>query len=219
MNSPTAPKSAVIRSPRQSARAQDAILDAVHQLLHETSVRDLAMEAVAMRASVGKPIQYKRWPFKAALVFAMFHEHLASESRPMAGKTIKETVRSMVRRTAQPRSRAVGRRTVPYQFGGPSDPDQQAIRPANPDLIQAPLAVAQYTTRPDDEVIDSRGNFVHVRRTDEDAEWVVLFWHPPRAASSLRQVHFATPTGHDDVVGVTARALKAQALPKRLGTR
>ena len=66
--------------PRSEAAASHArILDAVHALLQETSVRDLTMEAVARRAGVGKPTLYKWWPTKAALVLAMFHERLAGQ--------------------------------------------------------------------------------------------------------------------------------------------
>src|ERR1700729_3377555 len=64
--------------PRSEAPvAHAAILDAVHALLQEKSVRDLTMEAVAKRARVGKPTLYKWWPSKAALVLAMFNERLA----------------------------------------------------------------------------------------------------------------------------------------------
>lgn len=61
------------------AGSHAAIMDAVHALLQQKSLRDLTMEAVARQAGVGKPTLYKWWPSKAALVFAMFHERLVGE--------------------------------------------------------------------------------------------------------------------------------------------
>ncbi|MBC8103641.1 MAG: TetR/AcrR family transcriptional regulator [Cytophagales bacterium] len=46
---------------------QQAILNATFDLLEESGFAALTMEAVAMRAGVGKPTIYRRWPDKAAL--------------------------------------------------------------------------------------------------------------------------------------------------------
>src|SRR5262249_28080784 len=83
------------RPPRKGATAHPAIMDAVYELLHEQSVRDLTMEAVAKRAKVGKPTLYKWWPTKAALVLAMFAERIAI-ARPVAaqGGTAEEAIRN-----------------------------------------------------------------------------------------------------------------------------
>lgn len=88
--------------PRSTAAGSHAaIMDAVHTLLQQTSVRDLTMEAVARQAGVGKPTLYKWWPSKAALVFAMFHERLAQEALPSqagsAEAALRERVRGLVR--------------------------------------------------------------------------------------------------------------------------
>jgi AcrR family transcriptional regulator len=79
------------------ASAHESILDAVHALLQETSIRDLTMEAVARRAGVGKPTLYKWWPSKAALVFAMFHERMERELEAPEAATLEARIRFRVR--------------------------------------------------------------------------------------------------------------------------
>ena len=79
------------------AEAHDAIMDAVHAILQEKSVRDLTMEAVAKRAGVGKPTLYKWWPSKATLVFAMFHERLAYELPTQPMNSVEQALRSRVK--------------------------------------------------------------------------------------------------------------------------
>ena len=80
-----------------SAVSHAAILDAVHGLLKERSVRDLTMDAVARRAGVGKPTLYKWWPSKAALVFAMFHERLVGVVENAPTSTVEASIRSKMR--------------------------------------------------------------------------------------------------------------------------
>ena len=100
---PSAPTDPARRGrPRsEAAESHAAILDAVHALLQETSVRDLTMEAIARRAKVGKPTLYKWWPSKAALVFATFHDRIAgSPLVPPDGKVedvIRIKMRNLVR--------------------------------------------------------------------------------------------------------------------------
>jgi AcrR family transcriptional regulator len=65
------------RPKSEAAASHGEILDAVLELLQDTPVRDLTMEAVAKRARVGKPTLYKWWPSKGALVLALFHERMA----------------------------------------------------------------------------------------------------------------------------------------------
>ena len=92
------PAPARLGRPREkTAGSHSAILDAVHDLLLETSVRDLTMEAVARRAGVGKPTLYKWWPSKAALVFGMFHERLAREGRMPEAETVEALLRARMR--------------------------------------------------------------------------------------------------------------------------
>ncbi len=83
--------------PRSEAATSHArIMDAVHALLQETSVRDLTMEAVARRAEVGKPTLYKWWPTKSALVLAMFHERLLGQVETAPAATAEQVIRAKV---------------------------------------------------------------------------------------------------------------------------
>ncbi|MBU6450046.1 MAG: TetR/AcrR family transcriptional regulator [Rhodospirillales bacterium] len=67
------------------------------ELLRETPVRELTMEAVAKRARVGKPTLYKWWPSKGALVLALFHERMAQPpALPHLGGA-EESIRARVR--------------------------------------------------------------------------------------------------------------------------
>jgi AcrR family transcriptional regulator len=85
--------------PRSEAPvAHAAIMDAVHALLQEKSVRDLTMEAIAKRAKVGKPTLYKWWPSKAALVLAMFNERLAGADHSPAARSAEAALRARVRK-------------------------------------------------------------------------------------------------------------------------
>lgn len=83
--------------PRSAAAAShEAILDAVYEILHEKSVRDLTLEEVARRAQVGKPTLYKWWPSKAALVMDMFEERIVGGLSVPSEKTAEETIRAQV---------------------------------------------------------------------------------------------------------------------------
>jgi AcrR family transcriptional regulator len=64
----------------RSAEADDAIVDATVALLSEEGFDRLSMEAVAVRAGVGKATVYRRWPSKEALVI----EAVARRTDPFA---------------------------------------------------------------------------------------------------------------------------------------
>ena len=80
-----------------AAEAHTAIMDAVYELLQETSARDLTMEAIAKHARVGKPTLYKWWPNKAALIMAMFQERVSGQLDAVEAVTAEEALRGRVR--------------------------------------------------------------------------------------------------------------------------
>ena len=88
------------RPPSEMAASHAGIMDAVHALLQEKSVRDLTMEEVAKRAKVGKPTLYKWWPTKATLVLAMLCErmapHLEQPSDLPAEASLRVRVQSVI---------------------------------------------------------------------------------------------------------------------------
>ena len=85
------------RPPSEMAASHAAIIDAVHALLREKSVRDLTMEEVAKRAKVGKPTLYKWWPTKATLVLAMLSDRMARNLEKPTVLTAEESLRFRVR--------------------------------------------------------------------------------------------------------------------------
>jgi AcrR family transcriptional regulator len=63
--------SAVALAGRPRSHAiDDAIVAAARELLDEVGYRSLTMEAVAVRAGIGKQSLYRRWPRKPLLIFA-----------------------------------------------------------------------------------------------------------------------------------------------------
>ena len=86
------------RPPGHAAQSHAAIMEAVHALLQEKSVRDLTIEEVAKRAGVSKPTLYKWWPTKAALVMTLLHERIAARPEKLETPTAEEALRWRVRR-------------------------------------------------------------------------------------------------------------------------
>ena len=84
------------RPPSEQAASHADIMDAVHALLQQKSVRDLTMEEVARQARVGKPTLYKWWPTKATLVLAMLCERMAPNLEKQSDLTAEESLRFRV---------------------------------------------------------------------------------------------------------------------------
>ena len=83
------------RPPSKTADSHSTIIDAVHFLLQQTSVRDLTMEAIAKRAGVGKPTLYKWWPSKAALILTMVQERMVGPMEPPGATSAEEANRAL----------------------------------------------------------------------------------------------------------------------------
>jgi AcrR family transcriptional regulator len=79
-----------------AAKAHSAILDAVYELLQESSARELTMEAIAKHAKVGKPTLYKWWPTKAALIMAMFQERMSGKLDAVRAPSAEAALRGRV---------------------------------------------------------------------------------------------------------------------------
>lgn len=65
--------------------ADGRLLDATRTLLRDVGYQQLTMEAVALRAGVGKPTLYRRWHSKAELVFELIHAEPIPHSVPDTG--------------------------------------------------------------------------------------------------------------------------------------
>jgi AcrR family transcriptional regulator len=142
------------RPPREAAAAHAAILDAVYELLKETSARDLTMEAVAKRAKVGKPTLYKWWPTKAALVLAMFHERIAGRAPVPETATVEESIRLKTRHLIQEFNGLFGKVMADLIAEGQSEPD--LLR----DLSQQHMAPRRAATAADIERAKANGEFL-----------------------------------------------------------
>ena len=110
------------RPPSKAARSHAAIMDAVYELLQETSARSLTMEAVAKRANVGRPTLYKWWPSKAALLMAMFHERLAEKPGKLPATTIEAALEAKMRRLVTSLNGLFGKVMADLIAEGQSDP-------------------------------------------------------------------------------------------------
>ena len=122
MSKPSLDSRRIGRPPSQAARSHTTIMDAVHQLLQETSARDLTMEAVAKRAKVGKPTLYKWWPSKAALIMAMFNERLVGKPVSSSASTVGEALRAKLRRLINDFNGLFGKVMADLIGEGQSDP-------------------------------------------------------------------------------------------------
>ena len=122
MSSLTSAPARLGRPRGETAGSHSAILDAVHDLLLETSIRDLTMEAVAKRARVSKPTLYKWWPSKAALVFSMFHERLDREGRIPDAATVEAMLRARMKHLVRAFNGLFGKVMAELIAEGQSDP-------------------------------------------------------------------------------------------------
>src|SRR5918911_454834 len=74
----------------RSARADEAIIDAVLDLLAEgPAAESMSIESIAARAGVGKATIYRRWPNKEALVVDAVTA-LKGPIPPIAGESVPQ---------------------------------------------------------------------------------------------------------------------------------
>jgi AcrR family transcriptional regulator len=163
LNEKLAAPGRVGRPRSEAAAAHDHILDTVHALLLEKSVRDLTMEAVAKRAGVGKPTLYKWWPSKAALVFAMFHERLARLPEATPAATVEEAIRFRARRLIAEFHGLFGKVITELIGEGQSDPKILE------ELYEQHIAIRRTNLKADIERGKASGEF----SADTDAELLI----------------------------------------------
>src|SRR3954462_9411702 len=76
----------------RSEESRSAILQATVELLEETTVQKLSIEAIAKRAGVGKTTIYRWWPNKAAVAMEAFLEQPVMQIVTAAPETIADTI-------------------------------------------------------------------------------------------------------------------------------
>ncbi len=84
----------------RSAQADQAIIDAIVDLLVDRGYREVTIEAVAARAGVAKTTIYRRWPSKAEMVVEAISACKGDclEVEPCTGKTVACTLVGMLSR-------------------------------------------------------------------------------------------------------------------------
>ena len=76
----------------RSEASRSAILEATIELLNETTVQKLSIEAIAKRAGVGKTTIYRWWPSKAAVVIDAFMEHHLVKTPVPEGVSVRDAL-------------------------------------------------------------------------------------------------------------------------------
>jgi AcrR family transcriptional regulator len=104
----------------RSETSRAAILEATVDLLDETTVQKLSIEAIAKRAGVGKTTIYRWWPSKAAVVIDAFMEHHLVKTPIPEGVSAREALRghlrSLIRQYRGPSGRLVAQIIAESQY-------------------------------------------------------------------------------------------------------
>jgi AcrR family transcriptional regulator len=104
----------------RSETSRTAILEATTELLKETTVQKLSIEAIAKRAGVGKTTIYRWWPSKAAVVIDAFMEHHLITTPIPEGIPVRDAMkthlRSLIRRYRGPSGRIVAQIIAESQY-------------------------------------------------------------------------------------------------------
>jgi AcrR family transcriptional regulator len=94
----------------RSQEIDDAVRDALTDLLPRVGYSGLAIERVARQAGVGKPAIYRRWRSKAEMVFAVVFHDVDLPQRPDAGSLLgdlQSVLRDLMASFARPMARLV----------------------------------------------------------------------------------------------------------------
>ena len=108
----------------RSVEADQAIVDATLDLIAEEGLNALSVEAVAVRAGVGKATIYRRWPSKEALVEAALGRMNDSLSPAPVEGPLRERLVVLVEEIRCKSSETHGGRILPRMLAyGPSHPE------------------------------------------------------------------------------------------------
>lgn len=80
----------------RSEDIDEAVLRAAASLFEENGYKDTSLEAIALKAGVGRPTLYRRWANKAALATHVY-EHLAPPPVFAPGTTVQQTLAALTR--------------------------------------------------------------------------------------------------------------------------
>lgn len=80
-------------------KAQEAIIKATHELLHEQGGAKLTIEAISKRANVGKPTIYRWWPTLADIVLETVLLQAGTMITILPFTSLQETLRQFLRQS------------------------------------------------------------------------------------------------------------------------
>ncbi|HEU5470702.1 MAG TPA: TetR/AcrR family transcriptional regulator [Actinophytocola sp.] len=89
------------RTRRRGQELEQAILDAVWAELDEVGYTGLTIEGVAARAGTSKPVIYRRWSNRAALVLAAWTSRQPSTNEPIDTGALRSDLLALFTRIAQ----------------------------------------------------------------------------------------------------------------------
>lgn len=92
---------AEVKSRRRGERLEQAILDAAWAELSDRGYADLTIEGVAARARTSKPVIYRRWPNRAALVVAAWSRQAPGRATTPDTGTLRGDLVALFTRVAQ----------------------------------------------------------------------------------------------------------------------
>jgi AcrR family transcriptional regulator len=89
------------RSRRRGAELEEAILRAARDELADGGYARLTMDRVARRAGTNKTVIYRRWPNRAALALAAYHQFAGEPEGPPDTGALRSDVLALLRGTAE----------------------------------------------------------------------------------------------------------------------
>jgi AcrR family transcriptional regulator len=78
----------------RDARVEQAVIDATIAEIDEKGLRNATMEAIALRAGIGKATLYRRWPNKEALLYFLA-DQLSEAYEPLDTGDLRKDLRSV----------------------------------------------------------------------------------------------------------------------------
>ncbi|WEH35891.1 TetR/AcrR family transcriptional regulator [Streptomyces sp. AM 4-1-1] len=190
---------------RRSERSRQAILEAARALVSEVGHDKVAIEAIAVRAGVGKQTIYRWWPSKGAVILDAFLAlgEGAGERRVTLPDTgnIKADLKTAMRATAA-------------EFAAPEF--EKPIRALTIEISNDPDLAAQYREKLARPVDDARKERLRGAQragqlaTDADLDLVLEVLYAPLFQRWLHRSGPLTAEYADSLVDVTLRAFRPE---------
>ncbi|ESA34894.1 family transcriptional regulator [Leptolyngbya sp. Heron Island J] len=107
----------------RSEEIRQRILEAAYELMEDVGFNDLTIEAIAVKAGVGKPTIYRRWSSKARLVMDAFFAATNSELIFPDTGSAKEDIRQQMKQLVVVMTSSRGQMIAMLIGGGQTDPE------------------------------------------------------------------------------------------------